>query len=103
MNSIISWLVTKQLRPVLTNWKTSLAGLLILLPHVNEILSNFGGIIQVLIGVADGTKLDVEHLKALATALGAGVALLFARDANKNSEQSGAAEAKTIKLSLPLR
>lgn len=103
MNSIISWLVAKQLRPVLTNWKTSLAGLLILLPNLHEILSNFGGIIQVLIGVADGTTLDVEHLKALATALGAGVALLFARDANKNSEQSGAAEAKTIKLSLPLR
>lgn len=103
MNTILSWLVAKQLRPVLTNWKTSLAGLLILLPNLHEILSNFGGILQVLVGVADGQALDVEHLKALATALGAGVALLFARDANKSSEQSGAVDPKTIKLSLPLK
>ena len=103
MNSIVSWFVAKQLRPVLTNWKTSLLGLLVLLPNLHAILDNFGGILQVLVGVADGATLDVEHLKALATALGAGVALLFARDANKNSEQSGAVEPKTIKLSLPLK
>lgn len=103
MNSIISWLVAKQLRPVLTNWKTSLLGLLLLLPNLHEILANFGGILQVLIGVADGTTLDVDHLKALATAMGAGIALLFARDANKSSEASGASEPKSIKLSLPLK
>lgn len=103
MNAIISWLVTKQLRPVLTNWKTSLAGLLILLPNLHAILDNLGGILQVLVGVADGTTLDVEHLKALATALGAGIALLFARDANKSSEESGAVPPKTIKLTLPLK
>jgi hypothetical protein len=103
MNSILSWLVAKQLRPVLTNWKTSLLGLLVLLPNLHDILNNLGGILQVLAGVADGQSLDVEHLKGLATALGAGVALLFARDANKTSEQSGAAEPKTIKLALPLK
>jgi len=103
MNSILSWLVTKQLRPVLTNWKTSLLGLLILLPNLHTILDNLGGILQVLVGVADGNSLDVEHLKALATALGAGVALLFARDANKSSVQSGVADPKTIKLTLPLK
>lgn len=103
MNAIISWLVAKQLRPVLANWKTSLLGLLILLPNLHGILENFGGILQVLVGVADGTSLDVEHLKALATALGAGVALLFARDANKNSEQSGVTPPKSIQLSLPLK
>lgn len=97
MNSLLSWLVAKQLRPVLANWKTSLLGLLILLPNLHAILDNFGGILQVLLGVADGGSLDVDHLKALATALGAGVALLFARDANKSSEQSGAADPKAIK------
>ena len=90
MNSIISWLVTKQLRPVLVNWKTSLVGLLILLPNLHDILDNLGGILQVLVGVANGQTLDVDHLKTLAAALGAGVGLLFARDGNKSSEQSGA-------------
>lgn len=103
MNSLISWLIAKQLRPVLANWKTTLAGLLILLPNIQEILGNLGGILQVFLGVADGGALDVERLKALAIALGAGVALIFARDANKNSETSGAAEPKTIKLQLPLK
>jgi hypothetical protein len=100
MNSILNWLVTKQLRPVLVNWKTSLVGLLILLPNLQEILANFGGILQVLLGVADGQNLDVEKLKLLATQLGAGVALLFARDANKSSEQSGTKAPLTASIFL---
>ena len=66
MNDSLPWFVTKQLRPVLVNWKTSLVGLLILLPNLHEILTNFGGILQVLLGVADGQNLDVEKLKLLA-------------------------------------
>ena len=103
MNTLLNWLLSKQLRPVLVNWKTSLLGLLILLPNLHEILTNFGGILQVLAGVADGNSLDVEHLKALATALGAGVALLFARDANKTSEQSGAANGPAVTIKLPVK
>ena len=102
MNSIITWLVTKQLRPVLVNWKTSLLGLLILLPNLHEILTNFGGILQVLVGVADGQTLEVERLKQLAIALGTGTALLFARDSNKSSEASGATVPKPgNRLKLP--
>ena len=103
MNSIISWLVSKQLRPVLVNWKTSLLGLLVLLPNLHDILNNFGGILQVLAGVADGQTLDVDHLKALATSLGAGVALIFARDGNKSSEQSGAASGPAVTIKLPVK
>ena len=101
MNAILNWLVTKQFRPVLVNWKTSLVGLLILLPNLHEILANFGGILQVLLGVADGQNLDVEKLKLLATQLGAGMALLFARDANKSSEQSGSKD--PLKASIFLK
>ena len=89
MNSLISWLVAKQLRPVIVNWKTSLLGLLILLPNLHQIIDNFGGILQVLLGVADGQTLDVEHLKLLAAQLGTGVALIFARDGNKSSQDTG--------------
>ena len=102
MNTLLNWLVTKQLRPVLVNWKTSLLGLLILLPNLHEILANLGGILQVLVGVADGQTLEVERLKQLAIALGTGTALLFARDGNKSSEASGADMPKPgNKLRLP--
>ena len=102
MNTLLNWLLSKQLRPVLVNWKTSLLGLLILLPNLHEILTNFGGILQVLVGVADGQTLEVERLKQLAIALGTGTALLFARDSNKSSEASGADLLKpTHKLRLP--
>ena len=102
MNSILSWLISKQLRPVLVNWKTSLVGLLILLPNLHAILDNVGGILQVLVGVADGNTLDVEHLKTLAIALGTGVGLLFARDGNKSSEDNGVnGITQTSKLKLP--
>lgn len=103
MNALISWLIAKQLRPVVVNWKTSLLGLLILLPNVQDILANFGGILQVLLGVADGGSLDVDRLKALAIALGAGVALIFARDANKNSEKSGVGNGPAVTLKLPVK
>lgn len=103
MNTLLNWLVTKQLRPVLINWKTTLLGLLILLPNLHEILNNVGGILQVLIGVADGQTLDVEHLKHLAIALGTGFGLLFARDGNKSSEDNGVnAATPTSKLKLPV-
>jgi hypothetical protein len=88
MNKIIEWIVSKQLKPVLKSWKTTLLGLSILLPNAHDILTNFGGILQVLIGVADGGTVDVDKLKTLAIALGAGVALLFSRDANKSTEDS---------------
>lgn len=101
MNTLISWLVAKQLRPVLVNWKTTLLGLLVLLPNLHEILNNLGGILQVLVGVADGQALDVDHLKALGAALGVGIGLLFARDGNKSSEDSGATETPTGKFKLP--
>ena len=91
MNSIISWLVAKQLRPVLTNWKTSLLGLTVLLPNLHDIINNLGGILQVLTGVADGQTLDVDHLKALAAALGAGVGLLFAHDGSNSAAASSPA------------
>ena len=66
------------------------------------LLANLGGILQVLVGVADGQTLEVERLKQLAIALGTGTALLFARDSNKTSEASGAALPKlTSRLKLP--
>ena len=102
MNTLLNWLLSKQLRPVLVNWKTSLLGLLILLPNLHEILTNFGGVLQVLVGVADGQTLEVERLKQLAIALGTGTALLFARDSNKSSEASGAELPKSShRLKLP--
>ena len=103
MNSILSWLIAKQLRPVLVNWKTTLLGLIVLLPNLHEILNNLGGILQMLAGVADGQTLDVDHLKTLGAALGAGIGLLFARDGNKSSEDNGVNHATPAgKLKLPV-
>ena len=101
MNTIISWLVAKQLKPVLVNWKTTLLGLIVLLPHLHDILNNFGGILQVLVGVADGQTLDVDNLKTLAAMLGAGLGLLFARDGDKSSEDNGVRTPLVATLKLP--
>lgn len=70
-----------QMKSILTNWKTSLAGAAMLLPALGAI---FGAL-------TDGFQMrDVDVVKANWEGLAAGVALIFARDGNKSSEESGA-------------
>lgn len=88
LNKLLSWFVAKQLRPVLVNWKTTLLGLIVLLPNIQDIVNHIGELLQVLVGVADGSTFDVEATKIILTKLGVGFGLIFAKDSNKSTETS---------------
>ncbi len=82
MKSIIDYLVSRQLRPILVNWKTSLAGVALL-------LAESGKIVATLSAVASGESLDLDALGSLTVSIPMAVGLIMGRDANISSQESG--------------
>lgn len=90
INNLLNWLVARQIRPVLVNWKTTLLGISALIPSLRAIIGDIDSTISLLIGVADGGALDLAQLKLLVGGIGSiiGTALVFAKDGNKSTETS---------------
>jgi len=73
--------VAKKLLPFLVNWKTTLIG-------IGLVGGGVAGIAEHLAGVADGKPLTLEAVQVHLAAIAGGVAAIFARDANKSSQDS---------------
>jgi hypothetical protein len=76
----MKWLSNKLL-PFLLNWKTTLAG-------VALILHGLGAVVDALLRVTDGVPLTLEGLQLATGEIIAGAGLIAARDANKSSQDS---------------
>jgi len=76
----MKWLSNKIL-PFLLNWKTTLAGLAL-------ILHGLGAVVDALLRVTDGVPLTLEELQLATGEIIAGAGLIAARDANKSSQDS---------------
>ena len=76
----MNW-VSKKILPFLLNWKTTLAG-------VSLILHGCSAIVQALLDVTEGTSLTLESLQLAVGEIIAGAGLIAARDANKSSWDS---------------
>lgn len=76
----MNW-VSKKILPFLLNWKTTLAG-------VALILHGCSAIVQALLDVTDGTSLTLDSLQLAFGEIIAGAGLIAARDANKSSQDS---------------
>jgi hypothetical protein len=76
----MKWLSNKLL-PFLLNWKTTLAG-------VALILHGMGDVVDALLRVTDGVPLTMEGLQMATGEIIAGAGLIAARDANKSSQDS---------------
>lgn len=79
MNSFLS----KKLRPFLTNWKTSLAGVVLFLDGTTNVISETVVLLNHLIGVADGGDLNLTSVKATVASIAAAAIALFAKDGDK--------------------
>lgn len=73
--------VAKKLLPFLVNWKTTLIG-------VSSVAGGIAGLADHLVGVADGKALTFEGLQTWGAMIMAGIGLIFARDADKSSQDS---------------
>ena len=73
--------VAKKLLPFLVNWKTTFLG-------ITAIAGGVAGLSEHLVGVADGKPLTLEALQLHGAAIVAGFGLIFARDADKSSQDS---------------
>ena len=73
--------VSKKLLPFLLNWKTTLAG-------VALILHGMAAVVDALLQVTDGVPLTMEGLQMATGEIIAGAGLIAARDANKSSQDS---------------
>jgi len=74
---------TRYLKPVLANYKTTLAGVGMIL-HASLV------VIDQTVGIANGTgEIDPDQLMLAKAEIIAGIGFLFARDADKSSQQSG--------------
>ena len=76
----MKWLSNKLL-PFLLNWKTTLAGIAL-------ILHGLGAMVDALLRVTDGVPLTLEALQLATGEIIAGAGLIAARDANKSSQDS---------------
>ena len=76
----MKWLSNKLL-PFLLNWKTTLAGIAL-------ILHGLGAVVDALLRVTDGVPLTLEGLQLAGGEIIAGAGLIAARDANKSSQDS---------------
>jgi hypothetical protein len=76
----MKWLSNKLL-PFLLNWKTTLAG-------VALILHGMAAVVDALLQVTDGVPLTMEGLQMATGEIIAGAGLIAARDANKSSQDS---------------
>lgn len=80
MKALINLLIglkSKKINTILTNWKTSLGGIALIASGISVVTS----------GLSDGYQ--AEEFETLSAAIGgiiAGFTLLFARDADKRSE-----------------
>ena len=72
---------SKKLLPFLLNWKTTLAG-------VALILHGMAAVVDALLQVTDGVPLTMEGLQMATGEIIAGAGLIAARDANKSSQDS---------------
>lgn len=72
---------SKKILPFLLNWKTTLAGLAL-------ILHGCSAIVQSLLDVTNGTSLTLDSLQLAVGEIIAGAGLIAARDANKSSWDS---------------
>lgn len=68
------------MKSIFTNWMTSLAG-------IGAILGAVG---VYLVALSDGDPTTVPNILVTWTAIVTGIGLIFTRDANKTSKQSGA-------------
>ena len=73
--------VSKKLLPFLLNWKTTLAG-------VALILHGCSAIVESLLQVTEGASLTLDSLQLGFGEIIAGAGLIAARDANKSSQDS---------------
>ena len=73
--------VSKKILPFLLNWKTTLAG-------VALILHGMAAVVDALLQVTDGVPLTMEGLQMATGEIIAGAGLIAARDANKSSQDS---------------
>ena len=78
-------LVSKYVRPLLLNYKTTLAG-------VAMILHGAGTIVNHVLAVANGDALNPDDLHLAGVEIVAGAGLIAARDADKSSQASGVAK-----------
>ena len=76
----MNW-VSKKILPFLLNWKTTLAG-------VALILHGMAAVVDALLQVTDGVPLTMEGLQMATGEIIAGAGLIAARDANKSSQDS---------------
>ena len=76
----MNW-VSKKILPFVLNWKTTLAG-------VALILHGCSAIVQALLDVTEGTSLTFDSLQLAFGEIIAGAGLIAARDANKSSQDS---------------
>jgi len=82
MKTLIKF-ATRYLHPALANYKTTLAGLAMIL-HASLV------IVDQTVGIANGTaELSPEQLMLAKAEILGGVGFIFARDADKSSQQSG--------------
>ena len=80
---VLDWTISKNktVKSILANWKTSLLGAATLL----------GGLAAIAHTLSDGWQTgDLDLITAGGTAVSGGFAMIFARDADKSSEDSGA-------------
>jgi hypothetical protein len=76
-------LATRYLQPALANYKTTLAGIAMIL-HASLV------IIDQTVGIANGTaELSPEQLMLAKAEILGGIGFIFSRDADKSSQQSG--------------
>ena len=76
----MNW-VSKKILPFVLNWKTTLAG-------VALILHGCSAIVKALLDVTEGTSLTLDSLQLAFGEIIAGAGLIAARDANKSSQDS---------------
>ena len=76
----MNW-VSKKILPFLLSWKTTLAG-------VALILHGMAAVVDALLQVTDGGPLTMEGLQMATGEIIAGAGLIAARDANKSSQDS---------------
>jgi hypothetical protein len=74
-------LIFKFIHPYLTNWKTTLTG-------IGMVLSGTATIVHEVTTLASGGTPDIEIISMAAGTVVGGVGLITARDANKSTEQS---------------
>ena len=81
MNAALSYLLTRWLKPMAANMRTTLAGIMILLVTGDQILNQAIVVTRFLLGMADGEAINYDDLRLAGMALFASIAALFSKDA----------------------